>query len=285
MVIHTEYRGQRYSMGSSDPLPAGFEIRFGSLNFHATGNGYLMRITNRDELHAQRTTGPGPVPVAPAVDASVSAQADVAGLSTPQRRRRSGQRSRQARTERRRAARVASLRDAITGETAATQTGERTVSGPRFPLGLRGATTAYVASANTDAATRRGRPSRHAPAVRKPSASATDESSHGSASEFPPATSHGYTEWDFSSVPDPVMFRRFLDATDYWFSYFEDSSAGSYDPACECFVVVADSQANSANAGAGDREALRRPETGPLQGTGPSTPPVSLVRGATSTCS
>jgi hypothetical protein len=28
-------------MGSSDPLPAGFEIRFGSLNFQATGNGYL----------------------------------------------------------------------------------------------------------------------------------------------------------------------------------------------------------------------------------------------------
>jgi hypothetical protein len=33
-------------MGSSDPLPTGFEIRFGSLNFQATGNGYLMRITN-----------------------------------------------------------------------------------------------------------------------------------------------------------------------------------------------------------------------------------------------
>jgi hypothetical protein len=27
MVIHTEYRGTRYSMGSSDPLPAGFELR------------------------------------------------------------------------------------------------------------------------------------------------------------------------------------------------------------------------------------------------------------------
>jgi hypothetical protein len=51
MVIRTEYRGQRYSMGSSDPLPAGFEIRFGSLNFQATGNDYLMRITNRAELH------------------------------------------------------------------------------------------------------------------------------------------------------------------------------------------------------------------------------------------
>jgi hypothetical protein len=25
MVIRTEYRGQRYSMGSSDTLPAGFE--------------------------------------------------------------------------------------------------------------------------------------------------------------------------------------------------------------------------------------------------------------------
>jgi hypothetical protein len=53
MVIRTEYHGQRYSMGSSDPLPAGFEIRFGSLNFQATGNGYLMCITNRDELHAR----------------------------------------------------------------------------------------------------------------------------------------------------------------------------------------------------------------------------------------
>jgi hypothetical protein len=51
MVIRTEYRGQRYSMGSSDPLPAGLEIWFGSLNFQAIGNGYLMRITNRAELH------------------------------------------------------------------------------------------------------------------------------------------------------------------------------------------------------------------------------------------
>jgi hypothetical protein len=106
-------------------------------------------------------------------------------------------------------------RDATTGETTTAPTGECSVSGPRFPIGLRGATTAYVASANTDAAARRARPSRHAPAVRNPSASADDESSHGSASELPPATSHGYAEWDFSGVPDPVMFQRFLDATDY----------------------------------------------------------------------
>jgi hypothetical protein len=99
MVIRTEYRGQRYSTGSSDPLPAGFEIRFGSLNFQATGNGYLMRITNRDELHPWRSTGPGPIPVTPAADASAPAQADAAGPSTPRCRRRSGQRSQQARME------------------------------------------------------------------------------------------------------------------------------------------------------------------------------------------
>jgi hypothetical protein len=73
----------------------------------------------------------------------------------------------------------------------------------------------YVASANTDAATRRVRPGRHVPAARDPSASAGDESSHGSASELPPATLHGYVEWDFSGVPDLVMFWRFLDATDF----------------------------------------------------------------------
>jgi hypothetical protein len=35
------------------------------------------------------------------------------------------------------------------------------------------------------------------------------------------------------------MFRRFLDATDYWFGYSDNSSAGSYDPARECFVILA----------------------------------------------
>jgi hypothetical protein len=57
MVICTEYRGTPYCMGSSDPLPAGFEIRFGGLNFQAMGNGYLMRLTNREELRARRQAG------------------------------------------------------------------------------------------------------------------------------------------------------------------------------------------------------------------------------------
>jgi hypothetical protein len=133
MVIRTEYRSQRYSMGSSDPLPAGFEIRFGSLNFQATENGYLMRITNRDELRARRQTGADPASIAPATDAPASTHMDAAGPSAPRRRRRSGQRSRQARTERRRAARVATQRDATNGETTTAPTVERLVSGPRFP--------------------------------------------------------------------------------------------------------------------------------------------------------
>jgi hypothetical protein len=141
--------------------------------------------------------------------------------------------------------------------------------------------TAYVASANTDAATRGVLPGRHVPAIRDPSAPADDESSHSTASELPPATSHGYTDWDFSSVPDLVMFRRFLDGTDYWFGYSDNSSAGSYDPAWECFVVLANDQANTANAAeASDGEVPPSPGTGPRQGAGPSAPPSSLPRGA-----
>jgi hypothetical protein len=85
MVIRTEYHDQRYSMGSSDPLPVGFKIRFGSLNFQATGNGYLMRITNRDELRARRQTGADPASVAPTTHAPASTHMDAAGPSAPRR--------------------------------------------------------------------------------------------------------------------------------------------------------------------------------------------------------
>jgi hypothetical protein len=81
-------------MGSLDPLPAGFEIRFGILNFQAMGNGYLMRITNGDELRAWRSTGPDLVPVTPATGAPTPASTDAVGPSAPRRRQRSGQRSR-----------------------------------------------------------------------------------------------------------------------------------------------------------------------------------------------
>jgi hypothetical protein len=77
------------------------------------------------------------------------------------------------------------------------------------------------------------------------------------------------------------MFRRFLDDTDYWFGYSEDSSAESYDPAQECCIVITNDQASVANAAeADDREVPPGPGIGPRQVAGPSTPPSSPPRGA-----
>jgi hypothetical protein len=157
--------------------------------------------------------------------------------------------------------------------------GERSVSGPCFPIGLRGATAAYVANTNTTL--RRVPRSRHILVAWDPSASTGDESSLGSIDELPPATLHGYVEWDFSGVPDPVLFRRFLDAADYWFGYSDDSSAGSYDPAWECCVVIANDPANAADAeGASGGEVPPALGTGPRLAAGPSAPPPSPPRGA-----
>jgi hypothetical protein len=99
-------------------------------------------------------------------------------------------------------------------------------------------------------------------------ATTNDESYHGSASELPPATWHGYMEWDFSSAPDPVMFWRFLDAADYWLGYYDDSSVGSYDPTCECFVFAINEHADRADE-VGDGDVPRNPEPNP-----PPAPPV-----------
>ena len=76
-------RSNPFPMGASDPLPAGYVIWFGSLEFRATGNGYLMEL-----LSPRRNPD---IPTSPAW-----------------RNRRPGQHSRQARMERRRAARLSS---------------------------------------------------------------------------------------------------------------------------------------------------------------------------------
>jgi hypothetical protein len=163
-----------------------------------------------------------------------------------------------ARMERRRAARVASQRGAPISETAAATTEERVAPEPRFPHGMHNTVTAYTSCASTDVVAYEDLPGHHLLAVRNLIATTNDESYHDSASELPPATSHGYAEWDFSGVPNPVMFQRFLDVADYWFGCSDDSSAWSYDPARECFVVVIDDQADGTNAaGAGDGEAPR----------------------------
>jgi hypothetical protein len=69
------------------------------------------------------------------------------------------------------------------------------------------------------------------------------------------------------------MFRRFLDATDYWFGCSDDSSTGSYDPARECYAVITNDPANAAGAvGAGDGEVTRAPGITTRLAVGPSAP-------------
>jgi hypothetical protein len=76
------------------------------------------------------------------------------------------------------------------------------------------------------------------------------------------------------------MFRRFLDATYYWFGYSDDSSAGSYDPARECCVVIANDPANTTGAaGADDGEVPPALGTASRLAAGPSAPPPSPPRG------
>jgi hypothetical protein len=77
------------------------------------------------------------------------------------------------------------------------------------------------------------------------------------------------------------MFWRFLDTTDYWFGYSNDSSAGSYDPAWECCVMITNDQANIVNvAEAGDGDVPPGTGTGLCLAVGPSAPPSSPPRGA-----
>jgi hypothetical protein len=69
------------------------------------------------------------------------------------------------------------------------------------------------------------------------------------------------------------MFRRFLDATDYWFGCSDDSSTRSYDPAWECCVVLANDPANTTGAAdAGDGEVTHATGIAPHLAAGPSTP-------------
>jgi hypothetical protein len=88
-------------------------------------------------------------------------------------------------------------------------------------------TAAYASSVSIDVAAYEDLPGHHLLAVWNLIAATNDESYHGSASGLPPATSHGYAEWDFSGVPNPMMFQRFLDAADYWFGCSDDSSIRS----------------------------------------------------------
>jgi hypothetical protein len=68
-------------VGSPGSLHIGLELRFGSLNFQATGDGYLMRLVGE----TVNTPMPAPTPSAAA--------------RVPRRKRRSGKRGKQAKAD------------------------------------------------------------------------------------------------------------------------------------------------------------------------------------------
>jgi hypothetical protein len=105
---------------------------------------------------------------------------------------------------------------------------------------------AYASSVGTNIAAYDDLPGYHLLVARNLIAT-NDESYHGSDSELPPATSHGYAEWDFSGVPNPVMFQHFLGAADYWFGYSDISSTEGYDPARGHFTVSISGVVGGAN--------------------------------------
>jgi hypothetical protein len=77
------------------------------------------------------------------------------------------------------------------------------------------------------------------------------------------------------------MFRRFLDATDYWFGCSDNSSTGSYDPARECCVVITNDPTNATGAtGAGVGEVPPALGTASRLAAGPSAPAPSPPTGA-----
>jgi hypothetical protein len=84
-------------------------------------------------------------------------------------------------------------------------TWEHATAESQFPYGMRDAATTYASSASNDVAAYEDLPRPPPAGGPEPCRHHHDESYHGSASELPLATSHGYVEWDFSGVPDPVM--------------------------------------------------------------------------------
>ena len=223
-------------MGASDPLLAGYVIWFGSLEFRATGNGYLMEL-----LSPRRN------PDAP--------------MSPARRNRRSGQSS--ARMERRRAARLSSptwvevgmsqLSVAADGATTSSSRApapfapappstaapvhprEGATTPSPFPFGMHNAAT-YASSISTNFTEYEDLPGHHLLSIRNLIASSPDDSYNKTASSIADDISLFMDNFtaeeaeDYSGVRDPDALRSFQLVTAYCLTRSEDSSEGDYDP-------------------------------------------------------
>jgi len=229
-------------MGVSDPFPAGRAISFGSLEFRTTGNGYHMQL-----LSSERNL--------------------IAPTSPARRNRRSGQRSRQARTERRRAARHGSptwvepgmpqLSIEANGATVPpSRASASSVPAPSsaaalvpprvgstspspFPFGMRNAAT-HVSSTIADFFEHEDAPGHHLQPIRSLSASSPDEPYPETASSIADDVDFFMNNFtakeaeDYSGVRDPDALHAFQLATAYCLTCSEDSSGGDFDPSREC---------------------------------------------------
>jgi len=248
-------RSNPFPMGASDPLPTGYVIWFGSLEFRATGNAYLM------ELLSPRRNPDAPT-------------------SPARRNRRSGQRSRQARMERRRAARLSSptwvevsmsqLSVATDGATTSSSRapapsapapsstaalvppGEGAIAPSPFPFEMRNATT-YASSSSTNFTEYEDLPGHHLLSIRNLIASSPDDSYPETANSIADDINFFMSNFtaeeaeDYSGVRDPDAFRSFQFAVAYCLTCSEDSSEGDYDPTRECFMTeLADGQNDNA---------------------------------------
>ena len=188
-------------MGVSDPFPTGYVIWFGSLEFRATGNGYLM------ELLTPRSNPDVPAP-------------------QPRRRRRSGQRARRARMERGRVVRPslpawvearAPQTDATMGSATtsspnptATLTGEGTSRPLLYPYGMRASATIYASSVSSNMSTYEDLLGHHLLSARNLIASRPDGSYPDSAGEeSAPTYDCVNPEWDYSRIRDLGAFLSF----------------------------------------------------------------------------
>src|SRR6185437_3383760 len=233
-------RSNPYPMDVSDPFPAGRVVSFGSLEFRATGNGYLMQL--------------------------LSSERNLIAPTTPARRNRClGKRSRQARAERRRAARHSSPTWVEAGMSQLTieangatvppsrasassvpaPSSAAALAPPRvgstspspFPFGMHStAARTYASSISTNFAEYEDMPGHHLLSIRNLIASSLDESYPEGASSIADDVTFFMNNFaaeeaeDYSGVYDPDALRSFQLATAYCLTCSEDSSEGDFDP-------------------------------------------------------
>nr|CAB3502951.1 unnamed protein product [Digitaria exilis] len=200
-----DFDHRRFPERSSDPFPAGYEICFGSLQFHATGNGYLMRILSKEPRTHPEASQPPRRP-GPRARRACAARRVANANGTPPAR--DGGVPRQTP----RAEAMPFLPTAMVGRRAAPA-----------PPNLYGLLRAYD-----------DLPGHHLVSVRNLIASTPDDSYPESGEEY--ALGQEFPRWDYSGLRDREAFLAFQAVADYFFDY----SDNEYDPTRECFAIDAE---------------------------------------------